>query len=401
MEIAVVKTTKFKLGLAGVILFVMQSCSKSTDSTTHSTTAPLTQNVYTVSETGTPSKGQILLAPFLLNVVDSGQLLVLDQDGKVLKEKFLPGATLCFNKWVINGQTRYTYIVNDVNAYHIPVVANFTGYIVIADSNLNEIKRVNLLPNNGIITSDGHSADVHDFILLSDDHYLLEAYYDKHADNIPAYLNPSPKNKIVAPIIQEINNGSVVWQWDGSQDTSFYANSVLFNNYADTVEPQDYMHLNSMIIDPRDNNLICSFRHQCQIVKIDRTTGAIIWKLGGKNGNIPLSSDQSFLYEHDATLTDSNSTLMVFDNGDPVIRPKSRVLEFKLDESNKQVTGFKAFDIPENFSDLMGSVQKFGDTYFIGGGTSNYALEINSVTSQKIIELSGTKTSYRAYKYPQ
>jgi arylsulfate sulfotransferase len=393
------KTRKAIFAIAGPLIFAFISCSKTTE-TRSLPVAPLTQNVYTVTESGTPSKGQILVAPFLLNVVDSGQLIIMDQDGKVLKEKSLPGATLCFNKWVINGETRYTYIVNDVNAYHIPIVGNFAGYIVIADSNLNEIKRVNLLPNNGIITSDGHSADVHDFILLSDDHYILEAYYDKHADNIPAYLKPSAKNKIVANIIQEIDKGAVIWQWDGSQDTSFYANSVLFNNYQDTVQPQDYMHLNSMVIDPRDNNLICSFRHQCQIVKLNRQSGAVIWRLGGKNGTIPLSSDQSFIYEHDATLTDSNSTLLVYDNGDPVLRPKTRILEFKLDEANKAVTGFKAFDVPENFTDLMGSVQKYGDTYFIGGGTSNYVLEINSVTSEKITEFAGTKTTYRAYKYP-
>ncbi len=359
----------------------------------------LTQNIYTITETGAPVKGTILVAPFSLTVPDSGMVMIMDQDGKVLQKQLLPGATLDFNKWNSNGQTRYTYIVNNVNAYHIPIVGNFAGYVVITDSMLNEIKRVYLLPFNDVITSDGHALDVHDFIYFSDDHYIQEAYYDKHTNNIPGYLNPSPKNKIVAPIIQEVNNGAVIWQWDGSLDSSFYANSIYANDYADSVRPQDYMHLNAMIIDPRDNNLICSFRHQDQIIKVNRQTGNIMWRFGGRNSDFPLSADQVFLFQHDISLTDSNSTLMLFDNGDVNVRPQSRILEFKLDEVNKKVTGFKAFDIPEPFTNLMGSVQKFGDNYFIGGGTGNYVLEINSVTSQKIIEFKGKATTYRSYKF--
>ena len=385
------------------IIFIVAAACKKTDNsvtvtTSTSTDISKTQNIYQVTETSTPSKGTILVAPFSTARPDSGRLMIMDEQGQVLQSKILPGAGLDFRKWVVDGQVRYTYFVNDVGAYHIPVVANLAGYLVIADSNLNEIKRLDILPFDGVSASGGQTLDVHDFIYFSDDHYITESYIGKHPANIPAYLNPSPYIQIVAPVIQEVENGSVIWQWDGSGDTTFYNSGMISNNYQDTSEAQDYMHLNGMIIDPRDNNLIVSFRSQSQIVKIDRSTGKILWRLGGKNSDFPLTPDQTFLFQHYPILADNNTTLMMFDNGDKVLRPQSRILEFKLDEVNKQVTGFSAFNIPEPFSLVMGSVQKFGDIYFIGGGNGNYVLEINHVTNEKIIEFKGNLSTYRAYK---
>jgi hypothetical protein len=205
---------------------------------------------------------------------------------------------------------------------------------------------------------------------------------------------------VVAPLIEEIRNGQVVWSWDASTDTSFYSNSVAGNLFTQTDTAQDYVHLNSITVDPRDNNLIVSMRNQCQVIKIDRQTGAVIWRLGGKNSDFPLTSKQSFLFQHNATLTDSNQTLMLFDDGDATLRPSSRVDEFILDESNKIVTGFKEFDIPEPFTSIMGNVQKIGNEYFIGGGSANYILDVNYVTGQKIMELkSSVYSTYRAFKY--
>jgi hypothetical protein len=218
--------------------------------------------------------------------------------------------------------------------------------------------------------------------------------------NIPAYLHPSAQVQVQAPLIEEISNGLVVWQWDGSQDTSFYANSVEENNYGDSLVAQDYMHMNAMYIDPKDNGLVCSFRNQDQVIKINRQTGSIVWRLGGKNSDYRLYSDQVFLRQHNPSLADSGQTLLLFDDGEATLRPESRVVEFRLDEANKVVKSFKSFSIPEPFSSVMGSVQKIGDEYFIGGGSANYILEINYVTGQKVMEFTGSQTTYRAFKAP-
>ena len=94
---------------------------------------------------------------------------------------------------------------------------------------------------------------------------------------------------------------------------------------------------------------------------------------------------------------DNNETLLLFDNGDSATRQQSRGLEFKLDERRKTVRGFKAYNIPEPFSQYMGSVDKIGDDYFIAGGSGNYLLEVNSVTGAKKFELKDSLALYRAY----
>jgi hypothetical protein len=372
------------------------------DSTTITDT--LIQDVYSLDSTGTPTKGIILCAPFDLSVLpttpNQGELLIMDQSGKVLQKQATPGTAFCLNRWTIDGQIRYTYLVNDPTALRYGNVNQNAGYAVVTDSNLRELQRIDFAPFGTNLFLPGQSLDVHDFILISDNHYIDLTYDVKLVTNIPARLNPAPGGTlVVAPVIEEVNNGAVVWTWDGSADTSFYANSVEGNKFSDPVNGQDYIHMNSLFVDPRDSNLICSMRNQNQIIKIDRHTGAIIWRLGGTNSDFPLAADQVFLRQHHATLTDNNQTLLIFDDGEATLRPSSRIVEFQLNEASKTITSSKYFYIPEVFSQLMGSVQKIGDEYFIGGGTGNYMLEVNYNSGQKVMEFLGSQTTYRAYKY--
>ena len=361
----------------------------------------LTQDIYKVTAYNISKPALILLSPYsILQQDEIGHLMIFNEKGQLLIEKTTPGAAFCFRRWVINGQIRYTYIVNNVDNAHIPNQNQLTGYVVIADENLNEIKKVHLKTHNDIIAGPGYvDLDVHDFILLNDDHYITMSYYPKKVSNIPATLNPDPDVQVISNIIQEIQNDAVIWQWDATEHPELYEASVEGNDFTNTIVAQDYLHMNSMTIDPKDNNLICSYRNLDQVLKINRTTGAIVWRLGGKNSNFPISNTQYFMRQHNATLINNNHTLMLFDNGEVKSRPYSRVLEFDLNEVNRTITGFRSFNIPEPFSQYMGSVQKFGDNYFIGGGTGNFALEINANTKERNIEFLSEQASYRAYKY--
>jgi hypothetical protein len=397
-----------------IALILATSCHKSdpsltatttTTTTTTSTADSLPQIYYnTIDSAGTPSTGIILAAPIhtlTLAVADSpGVVIIMNQDGQILKEKVTTGQAFDFNRWIVNGQTRYTYIVNNPNAYRAMGIDQDEGYAVIADSNLNTLQQVNFTPFGDNIFQATQGVDVHNFLLISDNDYITESYIIKQVNNIPSYVPHIDSAWVVAPLIEEINNGVVVWSWDASTDTALYANSATGNNFLNPDTAQDYVHLNSITIDPRDNNLILSMRNQCQVMKLNRQTGAVMWKLGGKNSDFALTADEQFLYQHHATLTDSNQTYLLFDDGDPVLRPYSRVDEFQLDETNKVVTSFKTFDIPEPFTDVMGSVQKIGSDYFIGGGSANYILDVNYTTGQKVMELkSSIYSTYRAFKY--
>jgi arylsulfate sulfotransferase len=344
--------------------------------------------------------GKIYLAPF--NRGDkTGALWVLDKDGNLLQQIATEGIAANLQQWRFNGGiTRYTYLVEDNNGYHIP---GFTGYIpgyqVIADENLNEIKRVYLSSFNDIDASVQNLLDLHDFILLSDDHYIGMAYYEKQVSNIPNSFNPAPGIRVIAPVIQEIKNGEVVWQWDATNYPELYSESVEGNNYSNSAVVSDYLHINSMAIDPKDGNLVCSFRNANLILKINRTTGAIMWRLGGKNSDFPLTEAQEFLRQHHASFVDDGSTLLLFDNGEINERPLSRILEFRLDEASRKVTSYISFNISGDFAQYMGSVQKRGDTYFIGGGSAKYIMEVDRLTGLKYFEMTLQKASYRSLKY--
>ena len=159
------------------------------------------------------------------------------------------------------------------------------------------------------------------------------------------------------------------------------------------------MHMNSLCIDPNDGNIICSFRNLDEIIKINRSTGAIMWRLGGANSDFALTSNEQFLRQHYARLTDNNQTLIFIDNGDASLRPYSRILEFQLDQSNMIVTSFKSFNVPDNFIQYAGSVEKNNGYYFIGAGSGSYTLQVNYTTGEKYLRLAQKYPSYRAPKY--
>lgn len=399
------KQTLRLLSIFTVSLGIFTACKKTSSDPKPAVTNidTFTQDVYTVDTTQIPAKGIILTAPFSFwaptSVATPGQLLVLDQSGKVLMKRTTAGNPFDFERWIIDGKTRYTYLINDPGAFRPVGDVQNAGYAVIADSNLNTLLTVNFIPYDPTIFPSNQGLDVHDFILLSDNDYITLTYFWKTPTNIPARLNPAPNASVLTPVIEEVRGGAVVFHWDASNDTSFYANSIFDNNFSNPDAAQDYIHMNSMFLDPTDSNLICSMRHQDQIIKINRQTGAIVWRLGGLNSDFALTPDQQFLYQHDATLTDNNQTLLLFDNGDAIARPYTRICEFHLDVPNKKVTTFKYFNIPEPFTQLTGSVQKIGDEYFIGGGTAQYMLEINYNTGQKVAEFQGNLASYRSFKY--
>jgi hypothetical protein len=357
----------------------------------------LAQSSYTVSRSAHASgEGHILLAPW--GKADTpGRLMLMDGDGHLLWEKASPHTILDFKKWNYDGLTRYTWFEQNPDLYP----GSQAGSIVVADASLQEMKRLSILPFGVITDAARNGFDGHDFILLDDDHYIAMAYASQRVHNVPASLGIGAEAYVVCPVIQEVRHGVVVWQWEGTRYPEFYTTSTFGNNYKNQTAAQDYMHLNSMSIDPRDGHLICSFRSLNQIVKINRITGDIMWRLGGSNSDFSLSPEMQFLRQHHATFTDDGNTLLLFDNGELPGRPYSRILEFQLNETTRTITSFKSFDLPEPISRIMGSVQKIGNHYFIGGGSGNYVLEIDYTTGEKILELKSTAAvpTYRAYKF--
>jgi hypothetical protein len=354
-------------------------------------------SLYTISGVGGVDDGEILLS-LNTNSSEIGHLLVLNKDGYIIKEKTAAARADNFQKWVIGGQTYYSYLLAEGD-YAIGGAGTEEGYGIICDSNLNEIGRAKFLSDGNIDNPDNNRLDVHDFILLGQNHYMAISAQIQTPGNIPDSLHPSPKARVVACLIEEVNDGKVIFKWNGADYAEFYGESVENNNFSDSVNTIDYMHMNSLCIDPNDNNIICSFRNLDEIIKINRTSGAIMWRLGGKHSDFPLTTDQQFLRQHYARFTDNGKTLIFLDNGDSSLRPYSRIVEFQLDENNKTVNNFKAYKIPDDFIRFAGSVKKQNGYYFIGGGSAKYALQVDYTTNDVFLRINQKYSSYRALKY--
>jgi hypothetical protein len=341
--------------------------------------------------------GYILIAPYELYKWRQGKIAIVDMEGRIHAEKNVTGTVYDFRQWNIDGKIYYTYLRNDSNTFHIRKISLTAGHAVLLDEMLNEVKHIHLLPHDDITTTGNKGLDLHDIILFTPDHYITIAAYEKGIGNIPDSLHPTPFVKVAAPIIQEVRHDSVIWQWDATRFPELYSCGDLYNNYRDEKITKDYLHINSCSLDPADSNLVVSFRSANMVVKVSRKDGSIIWKLGGRHSDFALNDNQKFLRQHHARLGVAGRKLLLIDNGDSVLRQTSRVLEFSLDEQKKKITSFKAWNIPEPYSQYMGSVSMAGNNYFIGGGTSEYVLLADPATGKKLFELETSHPSYRAY----
>lgn len=353
---------------------------------------------YTEKEDGS----EIFCTPLIGNNTRS-VLLVINYDGDTIKLKDKDTAVSDFRKWAVNGKTYYSYFLHNTGFYAIPNVPYAAGYRIVTDTNFKELKRLQLVSHKGIDADAQPALENHDFLVLGENHFITLAYYEKVVDNIPAHLSPASGIKVVTPVIQELLNDRVIWQWVGSDYPELYATSVENNEYGNIGRAADYLHVNSMWIDEKDGNLLISCRNSNQLIKLNRYGEGIVWQLGGINSDFELPDGTQFLRQHNATYINNGGTILLLDNGLLGVRDYSRVLEFDINEQNMTVTVARTFTIPGDFIRFAGSVQKFGDRYFIGSGVSPgytpYILEVNHRTGIKTFEKKLELGSYRAFKY--
>ncbi|MCC6702440.1 MAG: aryl-sulfate sulfotransferase, partial [Fluviicola sp.] len=143
-------------------------------------------------------------------------------------------------------------------------------------------------------------------------------------------------NTIIAGFgVQEVDaNNNIVFEWD-SNDHIPPTETYLFYGY--NVSNFDYCHGNAVAEDS-DGHLLLSFRHLNAIYKIHRTTGAIIWKLGGHTSDFNFTNDPGFSGQHDIRKL-PNGNYSLFNNANMAPAPKvSKGKEFSLDTINWTAT---------------------------------------------------------------
>jgi hypothetical protein len=246
----------------------------------------------------------------------------------------------------------------------------------------------------------GYSTDVHDSMLLPGGHALLMSY-DNEPIRMDTVVNGGlPKAAVTGLIIQELDrNKNVVFQW---RSWDYVVITEALGVRFDT-SPLDYVHGNAIELDG-DGNLLLSARHLCQIIKIDRETGRVIWRWGGKRNEFRNIGDTTtFSYQH-ALRRLPNGHFLMFDNGNLRPDPYSRVAEYEVDQEAKTATLVWEYrHNPDVHSFAMGYADRRADgTTLIGWGAANPSVTVVDSAGKTLFEMTfpAGVYSYRAYEFP-
>ncbi|HEX6229786.1 MAG TPA: aryl-sulfate sulfotransferase, partial [Solirubrobacterales bacterium] len=196
-----------------------------------------------------------------------------------------------------------------------------------------------------LVRTRGSLTDGHELHELPNGNFLLASYApDPRVElrTVAAWTKRRPPDRaaVVFAEIQEVGRGGrVAWRWNSRGrialgETGRWWRSVLVNpkssRFGETFDP---VHINS--IEPHGpNRLVISTRHTDAVYGIDRSSGRIIWKLGGKETAKSLRviddpAGKLFGGPHDARIG-PDGRLTILDNGKG--RPRlPRVVSYRLD----------------------------------------------------------------------
>jgi len=244
----------------------------------------------------------------------------------------------------------------------------------------------------------GFETDLHELLLLSNNHSYLLGIDPQIIDMSQLVEGGKKDATVIGFVIQELDeNKNVVFQW-----RSLDYISVL--DAADeidlTLQVIDYIHTNSICVD-FDSNLIISSRNLDEITKINRQTGKLIWRLGGKRNQFSfINEDFNFSRQHDVRRL-QNGNILFFDNGNNHTPAFSRAVEYTLDEINLVATNVWQYrNNPDYFTSAMGSARRLSNgSTLINWGRAGFISEIRQDGNKALeIKLPPELYSYRVLK---
>jgi hypothetical protein len=248
----------------------------------------------------------------------------------------------------------------------------------------------------------GLNAEQHEFTLTPQNTALISVYNLVDADL--SSVGGSVNGKVYEGVVQEVDvaTGNVLLEWHSLRDVPVTDSYLAAPGATATNQEYDYFHLNSVNVDT-DGNLLVSARHTWTVYKINRTTGQLMWRLGGKRSDFALGAGLPFAWQHNAVAVDAK-TIRIFDNesnGTPVL-PYSRVIWVTHDEATMTASVTRTIVHPDALSSaFMGNGQLLdnGNT-FIGWGAPGRFSEFDA-SGQLLFDaqLGYGYNTYRAYRF--
>lgn len=217
----------------------------------------------------------------------------------------------------------------------------------------------NLDPNYQIIETVhaigyDEGVDAHEVIKFGPDHWIYFIYDEIQPFDLSAYGGYMTAT-LISTVIQEQQNGVVLFEWHDLDHVP------ISDSVANLTQPRvDYAHGNGFDID-HDGHILASFRNTSQVLKINRQTEAVIWRLGGAANQFNFTNDVGFALQHDIRRLD-NGHITLFDNGN-ASRGYSRAMEYEINETTMTLT--RTMEITGPFAFCCGNVQRLpnGNTF--------------------------------------
>ncbi len=315
-----------------------------------------------VSKNSAPSsEGDIFVAP-QFGPVQNGPM-ILDSTGHLV--------------WFQPFPISQKLIVTDFRAQNLngqPVLTWFQGYTnsgtgegegVILNQSYQQVATVQ--------AANGLQMDLHEFLVTPQGNAYIMA--------VSPVSEPNVVHKpLLDSVVQEIDikTGLVLFEW--------HALDHIPLSYSDfgTSTPgfvYDPYHGNSFGLDS-DGNVIVSMRDTSAVYKINRSTGRVMWELGGKHSSFRLGSGTSTAFQHDAEVQ-PDGTVTIFDDGagPPTVHKYARGIRVALDTKHMTARLLNTYPhSPQISTNFEGSTQELsGGDMFLGWGQQPYFSEDNAV----------------------
>ena len=336
--------------------------------------------IYSLTDDAAPPDGHLLfMGPAAVDGAQGGPLIA-DNSGEPVWFRH--------TDWPTNVQV-HTYRGEPVLVWWEGNVLTGYGFgeAVLLDRSYREIARVR--------AANGHHVDLHE-LTLTDRGTALFTCPPVMVPHDLSSIGGSPNAYVRESVFQEVDiaSGRLIHEW----------RSLGHVNPAESYRPPthefDYMHLNSIAVTP-DGNLLISGRHTWGLYKLDRATGAVMWRLGGKRTQFAMGRDSQLAWQHDVRMPNPQA-ITVFDNGDDgrTRTHRTRALELAVDERALRVKVRHAYlrRRPVDAT-AMGSARRLGDGHMaVGWGSAPYVTEFNGDGSVRVDLRIGTSTSQKSYR---
>jgi hypothetical protein len=313
---------------------------------------------------------------------DEGLVILSHPDGSIIVDNqgrvrwYLAEADPTLNSFQAHDNGQYTFVGLD----------DTEGVFRIVDEMGNVV---------GSLACVGRPTRFHDVKVLRDGTYWIMC------DNpVPTDLSPrggDPSGTVLWTTVQRVSPAGVL-EFEFNAADHFSLDDIDQSIFVGATSV-NITHGNAVDVDT-DGNLLLSSRSLNEITKVNASTGAVIWRLGGLANQFTIVGETRDFARQHGVRTVGPGVIQLLDNGNAI---PSRLVRYAIDEGTMTATRVLEFFTVENsFTPVGGSTQLVAtDAALVSFGRAGKVVEV-SAAGAELFDLTGLDGEYifRAQRIP-